>query len=178
MSSQQTSLMASPTLGKPKQGARSPASWRPDKGPFLLCTMPHCALLWGEQCSPQPGDAEDKGPICEDHPHLKSSTQVPPDGRAVLPHLLSPEQLPHPDRDLGKLGLAWGEGAGSSQFSLNSCAGPYQALCLNNRNGGCWVWDLMEGPGSKAWARAKCSSDYQGCEPSGYTLPCWGVTGM
>lgn len=153
MSSQQTSLMASPTLGKPKQGAWIPASWRPDKGPFLLYTMPHCALLWGEQCSPQPGDAEDKGPICEDHPHLKSSTQVTPDGRAVLPHLLSPEQLPHPDRDPGKLGLAWGEGAGFSQFSLSSCAGPYQTPCLNNRSGGAGCWFLLEGPESKAWAR-------------------------
>lgn len=45
MSPQQNALMASPTLGKPGEGAWSPASWILDKGPFLLYTMPHCALL-------------------------------------------------------------------------------------------------------------------------------------
>lgn len=63
MSSPPSSPMASPTLGKPGEGAWSPASWMLDKAPFLLYTMPHCALLWGEQCNSGQGKLRTKGPL-------------------------------------------------------------------------------------------------------------------
>ena len=75
MSSKQTSLVASPTLGRPEEGAQSRGAGGWTRGPFLLCTMSHCALLGGTmQC--QPGEAEDKGPFVL-RPHLKGSARGP-----------------------------------------------------------------------------------------------------
>lgn len=63
MSSQQTSSMASPTLGKPGQGARSPASWRLDKGPLSVLHNAPLSSALGRTMQLWPGEAEDKGPF-------------------------------------------------------------------------------------------------------------------
>ena len=84
MSSKKTSLVASPTLGRPEEGAQSPGSWRLDKGPFsALHNVPLCPSGVGGQCSAGQGRLRTKGPLWL-HPHLKGSARVPPGSSADL----------------------------------------------------------------------------------------------
>ncbi|XP_070218699.1 uncharacterized protein [Bos mutus] len=96
MSSKKPSLVASPTLGRPEEGAQSPGSWRLDKGPFsALHNVPLCPSEGGGTMQRWPGEAEDKGPFVAPSPperqcpgsHLAAAQPSSPPAPALLPLL-------------------------------------------------------------------------------------------
>ena len=117
MSSKKPSLVASPTLGRPEEGAQSPGSWRLDKGPFsALHNVPLCPSEGGGTMQRWPGEAEDKGPFVAPSPperqcpgsHLAAAQPSSPPAPALLPLLGALSEDP------GRLRQAWARAAGLS----------------------------------------------------------------
>lgn len=105
MSSKKNSLVASPTLGRPREGPE-PRELGWTRGPFLLCTMSHCALERG-QCMPGQGRLRTKSPLSPSPPE-RHSAWVPPDSSVAL-LAPGPCAAPHADpsvRTQGPLGLS------------------------------------------------------------------------
>lgn len=154
MSSKKPSLVASPTLGRPEEGAQSPGSWRLDKGPFsALHNVPLCPSEGGGQCSAGQGRLRTKGPLWL-HPHLKGSARGPT-WQQRSPPCPRPLRCSHcSERSVRTQGCSGRLGPGpldSPSLPPDGCVGSWPTAGGDKAGWGkCGMWVPVEGPGSKA----------------------------